>query len=157
MSVGFAKVALASQNEEIYHPSSITIDSEGCISGVFVAEEDGHVVGTITLNSNCTFKLVDPTDGYVTTTTGSYSIDGDLTRGPRLINAETKKEMKKILSEIQDGSFANEFLNELNSGGKKFRELEAKGEDHLVEHVGKKLRSLFSWIKDNKIINRDKN
>ena len=56
--------------------------------------------------------------------------------------------MKKILSEIQDGSFANEFLDELNSGGKKFRELEAKGEDHLVEHVGKKLRSLFSWIKD---------
>lgn len=81
MSVGFAKVALASQNEEIYHPSSITIDGEGCISGIFVAEEDGHVVGTITLNSNCTFKLVDPTDGYVTTTTGSYSIDGDLRRG----------------------------------------------------------------------------
>ena len=91
---------------------------------------------------------------YSISNTAEY---GDLTRGPRLINAETKKEMKKILSEIQDGSFANEFLDELNSGGKKFRELEAKGEDHLVEHVGKKLRSLFSWIKDNKIINRDKN
>ena len=91
---------------------------------------------------------------YSISNTAEY---GDLTRGPRLINAETKKEMKKILSEIQDGSFANEFLNELNSGGKRFRELEAKGEDHLVEHVGKKLRSLFSWIKDNKIINRDKN
>ena len=81
MSVGFAKVAMATQHDETNQPSSITIDSEGCISGIFVAEEDGHVVGTITLNSNCTFKLVDPTDGYVTTTTGSYSIDGDLRRG----------------------------------------------------------------------------
>jgi hypothetical protein len=81
LSVGFAKVAMATQHDEINHPSSITVDSEGCISGVFIAEEDGHVVGTITLNSNCTFKLVDPTDGYVTTTTGTYSIDGNLSRG----------------------------------------------------------------------------
>ena len=72
---------MATQHDEINHPSSITVDSEGCISGVFIAEEDGHVVGTITLNSNCTFKLVDPTDGYVTTTTGTYSIDGNLSRG----------------------------------------------------------------------------
>ena len=91
---------------------------------------------------------------YSISNTAEY---GDLTRGPRLINAETKQEMKKILTEIQNGTFADEFLTELNSGGEKFRALEAKGEDHLIEHVGKKLRSLFSWIKDNKIINRDKN
>lgn len=81
MSVGVAKIALATQNNEIFYPSTISTNSEGCISGVFVAEEDGHVVGTITLNSNCTFKLVDASDGYVTTTTGSYSIDGNLSRG----------------------------------------------------------------------------
>ena len=79
---------------------------------------------------------------YSISNTAEY---GDLTRGPRLINAETKKEMKKILSVIQDGSFANEFLNELNSGGKKFRELEAKGESVNYEEVLKQ------------IIERDKN
>lgn len=62
-------------------PTEVTSNSEGCISGVFVAEEDGHIVGTITLNSNCTFKLVDRSDGYVTTTSGTYSIDGAISRG----------------------------------------------------------------------------
>lgn len=62
-------------------PTELTSNSEGCISGVFVAEEDGHIVGTITLNSNCTFKLVDRSDGYVTTTSGTYSIDGAISRG----------------------------------------------------------------------------
>ena len=62
-------------------PTEVTSNSEGCISGVFVAEEDGHIIGTITLNSNCTFKLVDRSDGYVTTTSGTYSIDGAISRG----------------------------------------------------------------------------
>lgn len=63
------------------NPINVAFDGERCISGAFIAEEDGHVVGTITLNSNCTFKLVDRTDGYVTTKSGSYSIDGNLSRG----------------------------------------------------------------------------
>ena len=62
-------------------PTEVTSNSEGCISGVFVAEEDGHIVGTITLNSKCTFKLVDRSDGYVTITSGTYSIDGAISRG----------------------------------------------------------------------------
>lgn len=81
MSIGLCEIAFAAQNNEGKEPTTITNNSEGCISGVFVAEEDGHIVGTITLNPNCTFKLVDRSDGYVTTTTGSYSIDGNLSRG----------------------------------------------------------------------------
>ena len=91
---------------------------------------------------------------YSISNTAEY---GDLTRGPRLINAETKAEMKKVLSEIQSGSFANEFLNEMEAGCPKFNKLREETENHLIEKVGSKLRALFSWIKDNKIINRNKN
>ena len=91
---------------------------------------------------------------YSISNTAEY---GDLTRGPRLITSQTKAEMKKILTEIQDGSFANEFLNEYRNGMINFKKMEKEGEEHLVEKVGDKLRSMFSWIKNNKIINRDKN
>ena len=91
---------------------------------------------------------------YSISNTAEY---GDLTRGPRLINAQTKEEMKKVLKEIQDGTFANEFLNEMEAGCPKFNELRKETEEHLIEKVGQKLRSMFSWIKENKIINRNKN
>ncbi len=78
MSATASRSFAGSDNET---PIAVTINSESCISGVFVAEEDGHILGTITLNSNCTFKLVDRSDGYVTTTSGSYSIDGTISRG----------------------------------------------------------------------------
>lgn len=83
---------------------------------------------------------------------------GDMTIGPRIITPAVKEEMKKVLSEIQSGKFANEWLDEYNSGMKKFRELEKEGEEHQIEKVGKELRSKFTWIDDdNKIINRSRN
>ena len=82
---------------------------------------------------------------------------GDLTIGPRIITPAVKEEMKKVLKEIQDGKFATEWLNEYNSGMKKFRQLEKEGEEHQIEVVGKELRSKFSWKDNDKIINRDKN
>ncbi len=82
---------------------------------------------------------------------------GDLTIGPRIITPEVKEKMKKVLKEIQDGKFATEWLNEYNSGMKKFRQLEKEGEEHLIEKVGKELRSKFAWKDNDKIINRDKN
>lgn len=91
---------------------------------------------------------------YSISNTAEY---GGLTRGPRLITSETKKEMKKVLTEIQDGTFANEFLNEMDSDCAKFNKLRKETDEHSLERVGKKLRSMFSWIKDNKIIDRDKN
>ena len=66
--------------------------------------------------------------------------------------------MKKVLTEIQDGTFANEWMAEYNSGMKKFKELEKEGEEHQIEKVGKELRAKFTWVDDsNKIINRAKN
>ncbi len=91
---------------------------------------------------------------YSISNTAEY---GDLTRGPRVITDATKVEMKKILSEIQSGEFANEFLNEMNSGCANFNRLRKENEEHLIEKVGGKLRSLFSWIKERKIVDRDKN
>ncbi len=91
---------------------------------------------------------------YSISNTAEY---GDLTRGPRVITPETKKEMKKILTEIQDGTFANEFVSECQSGYTNFNKMRKAGEDHLIETVGKEIRSLFSWKDDNKIIDRTKN
>ena len=83
---------------------------------------------------------------------------GDMIIGPRIITEETKKEMKKVLEEIQNGKFADEWLAEYNSGMKKFKALEKEGEEHQIETIGKELRSKFTWIDDsNRIINRAKN
>ncbi len=71
---------------------------------------------------------------------------GDVTRGPRIINEDTKKEMKKILSEIQDGSFAKEWILENKAGRPMFNALVAKDKNHQIEKVGGKLRKLMKWI-----------
>jgi ketol-acid reductoisomerase len=71
---------------------------------------------------------------------------GDYVSGPRVINAESKKAMKQILTEIQDGTFAKQFLGDLNSGKKQFtafREAEAK---HPIEIVGKQLRAQMPFL-----------
>lgn len=90
---------------------------------------------------------------YSISNTAEY---GDLTRGPRVVTDVTKASMKKILGEIQSGEFANEFLNEVNSGGAKFNQLRQENADHLIEKVGKEIRENFAWS-GNKIIDRAKN
>jgi ketol-acid reductoisomerase len=86
---------------------------------------------------------------YSVSNTAEY---GDLTRGPRVVTAETKKEMKKILTEIQSGAFADEFLAESKAGRPKFNALEKKGAEHPIEEVGKRLRSLMPWMKENQAV-----
>jgi len=71
---------------------------------------------------------------------------GDLTRGPRVITPSVKEEMKKILGEIQDGTFATEWVNEDEAGRANFTKLQQEGEAHPIEQVGKKLRGLMSWV-----------
>ena len=71
---------------------------------------------------------------------------GDLTRGPRVINAAVKQEMRKILGEIQDGSFAKEWVAEDENGRQNFTKLQQEGAEHSIEAVGKKLRGLMSWV-----------
>jgi ketol-acid reductoisomerase len=75
---------------------------------------------------------------------------GDVTRGPRIVNAETKAEMKRVLGEIQSGAFAKEWIAEWRSGHKHFDELRAKGEAHQIEEVGARLRSMMPWISAGK-------
>ncbi|MEZ5377554.1 MAG: ketol-acid reductoisomerase [Acidimicrobiales bacterium] len=75
---------------------------------------------------------------------------GDLTSGPRIINDDVKAEMKKVLTEIQDGTFANNWVEESRSGRAKFLALEEAGHEHPIEKVGAKLRSMMPWISSGK-------
>ncbi|MEH2072299.1 MAG: ketol-acid reductoisomerase [Nostoc sp.] len=72
---------------------------------------------------------------------------GDYTRGPRIVTEQTKAEMQKILSEIQSGQFAREFVLENQSGKPGFTALRRKEAEHKIEEVGKDLRAMFSWLK----------
>jgi ketol-acid reductoisomerase len=72
---------------------------------------------------------------------------GDLTRGPRIVTDETRAEMRKILTEIQTGQFAREFVLENMSGKAGFSAMRRREAEHPIEEVGKDLRSMFSWLK----------
>jgi len=80
---------------------------------------------------------------YSISTTAAY---GDVTRGPRLITDETRKEMKKILREIQCGEFAKEFILENQANRPVFNALLKKDADHLIETVGEKLRNMMPFV-----------
>ncbi|MEN3302355.1 ketol-acid reductoisomerase [Pseudonocardia sp.] len=71
---------------------------------------------------------------------------GDLTRGPRVITPAVKEEMKKILGEIQDGTFAREWVGEDENGRPNFTRLQKEGAEHPIEETGEKLRGLMSWV-----------
>jgi len=87
---------------------------------------------------------------YSISNTAEY---GDITRGPRIVNDGTKAEMKKILNQIQDGSFANEFIENVDT-------LPARRDtqrEHQIEKVGESLRSMMPWIAKNKLVDQSKN
>ncbi|MEW6162563.1 MAG: ketol-acid reductoisomerase [Nitrospirota bacterium] len=75
---------------------------------------------------------------------------GDLTRGQRIITEETRKEMKKILEEVQSGQFAKEWILECRANKPVFNALTKRGEGHSVEEVGKRLRAMMPWLKKGK-------
>ncbi len=82
---------------------------------------------------------------YSISNTAEY---GDYRTGKRLITEDTRKEMKQVLSEIQDGTFASEFIQEFSAGKKaKFLATRRKESEHLLEKVGKELRKMMSWLK----------
>jgi ketol-acid reductoisomerase len=85
---------------------------------------------------------------YSVSDTAEY---GGMTRGKRLITAQTRKEMKKILTEIQSGQFAKEWLDEYNAGLPNMTKLRKENSEHKIEVVGSKLRGMMSWLfKKNK-------
>jgi ketol-acid reductoisomerase len=91
---------------------------------------------------------------YSISNTAEY---GDLTRGPRVVTGETKKEMKKILDEIQTGEFAKEWMLENKANKPVFNALRRRGAEHQIEEVGARLRSMMAWIGASKIVDKTKN
>ena len=91
---------------------------------------------------------------YSISNTAEY---GDLTRGPRVITDETRAEMRRILTEIQNGEFAREFILENQAGAATLKAKRRIGREHQIEEVGGRLRSMMSWISANKIVDREKN
>jgi ketol-acid reductoisomerase len=89
---------------------------------------------------------------YSISNTAEY---GDYITGPKIITEETKKAMKKVLADIQDGSFAKDFLLDMSSasGQAHFKALRKKGAEHPAEKVGEEIRSLYSWSNEDKLIN----
>ncbi|HKK96485.1 MAG TPA: ketol-acid reductoisomerase [Anaerovoracaceae bacterium] len=82
---------------------------------------------------------------YSISNTAEY---GDYRTGTRIVTEDTRKEMKKVLSEIQDGTFASEFIQEFNAGGQaKFLATRRKEANHLLCKVGQELRDMMSWLK----------
>ncbi|MBZ0071506.1 MAG: ketol-acid reductoisomerase [Thiohalobacteraceae bacterium] len=91
---------------------------------------------------------------YSISNTAEY---GDLTRGPRIVTEQTKAEMKKILTEIQAGEFAREFILENQAGAATLKAKRRIGREHQIEEVGERLRSMMPWIKANKIVDKSRN
>jgi len=84
---------------------------------------------------------------YSVSDTAEY---GDYTRGPRVVNEQTRAEMKKILSEIQSGEFAREWINENKTGRKKFLAMREAGNTSQIETVGAELRQMMTFLKKRK-------
>jgi ketol-acid reductoisomerase len=80
---------------------------------------------------------------YSVSDTAEY---GDLTRGPRVIDEHVKENMKKILTEIQDGSFAREWITENHEGRPRFRPLREQARTSQIQEIGKELRSMMPWL-----------
>ena len=91
---------------------------------------------------------------YSVSNTAEY---GDFTRGPRIINQQTRAEMKKILQEIQSGQFAKEFILENRAGAPTLKAMRRIGQAHSVETVGAKLRDMMPWIRKNRLVDQSKN
>ncbi|MFE8035165.1 ketol-acid reductoisomerase [Thiohalocapsa marina] len=91
---------------------------------------------------------------YSISNTAEY---GDLTRGPRIINEDTREEMRKILREIQTGQFAKEFMLENQAGAASMKAMRRLGQEHQIEQVGARLREMMPWIREKQLVDKDKN
>jgi len=91
---------------------------------------------------------------YSVSNTAEY---GDLTRGPRIVNDSTREEMRKILSEIQSGEFAKQWMDESRNGSRNFNALRQASAGKGIEQVGSSLRSMMPWIAAGKLVDRDVN
>ncbi|SDE47222.1 ketol-acid reductoisomerase [Rhodospira trueperi] len=91
---------------------------------------------------------------YSISNTAEY---GDYVSGPRVINAETKAEMKRILEDIQTGRFTSKWIQECKAGQPEFKATRRLNAEHNIEEVGAKLRGMMPWIAANRLVDKDKN
>jgi ketol-acid reductoisomerase len=91
---------------------------------------------------------------YSISNTAEY---GDYTRGPRVVTEETRKEMKRILDDIQSGRFARDWVQECQAGQPSFKAMRRCAAEHPIEEVGAKLRGMMPWIAKNKLVDKTKN
>jgi ketol-acid reductoisomerase len=91
---------------------------------------------------------------YSISNTAEY---GDMTRGGRVVGPATRQAMKDLLSDIQSGKFAREWINEYRAGMPNFRRLRQEAEQHPVEEVGRKLRSYMPWLASDRLVDKAKN
>ena len=91
---------------------------------------------------------------YSISNTAEY---GDYVTGPRVITEQTKAEMKRVLTEIQEGKFARDFVLENKAGAPFLKAKRRIGAEHPIEEVGGRLRAMMPWIGANKVVNKDKN
>ena len=91
---------------------------------------------------------------YSISNTAQY---GDMTRGPVVVNDETKRRMRALLAEIQSGAFAREWMRENRNGKERFRSLERQTEDHPIEQVGRNLREMMPWLSGGRLVDKAKN
>ncbi len=91
---------------------------------------------------------------YSISNTAEY---GDFTRGPRVINEQSRQAMREVLAEIQNGDFAKEFVLENQAGAPKLKAMRRIAAEHPIEQVGEKLRGMMPWIKANQLVDRSRN
>jgi ketol-acid reductoisomerase len=91
---------------------------------------------------------------YSISNTAEY---GDYVTGPRIITEETKKEMKKVLEDIQQGRFTTNWIQECKAGQPSFKAMRRNAAAHQIEEVGERLRAMMPWLKGNKLVDKSKN
>lgn len=91
---------------------------------------------------------------YSISNTAEY---GDYVTGPRIVTAETKAEMKRVLTDIQSGRFVRDFMLENKAGQPSFKAIRRIEAEHPIEQVGEKLRAMMPWISKNKLVDKASN
>src|SRR5918995_5312790 len=91
---------------------------------------------------------------YSISNTAEY---GDYVTGPRIVTAETKAEMKRVLEDIQSGRFTRDWIQECKVGQPSFKAMRRRNAEHPIEEVGQKLRAMMPWIAANKLVDKSKN
>lgn len=91
---------------------------------------------------------------YSISNTAQY---GDMTRGPVVVNDETKRRMQSLLSDIQSGAFARDWMKEAGNGRQRFQQLDAEAREHPIEQVGARLRDMMPWLSQSRLVDKANN